>query len=109
MTTQMETVIVTGSSGHIGYAVASRLAERFRVVGFDHEGPPDPPPTADCVSVDLTSDQSVREALGGVRERYGAHLAAAIHLAAYYDFSGEPSPKYEQVTVRGTERLLRGL
>jgi nucleoside-diphosphate-sugar epimerase len=30
-----------------------------------------------------------------------------IHLAAYYDFSGEPSPLYEQVTVRGTERLLR--
>jgi len=32
-----------------------------------------------------------------------------IHLAAYYDFFGEPSEKYDEVTVRGTERLLRGL
>ena len=31
------------------------------------------------------------------------------HLAAYDDFSGEPSPKYDEVTVRGTERLLRRL
>lgn len=32
-----------------------------------------------------------------------------IHLAAYYDFFGEPSPKYDEITVRGTGRLLRGL
>jgi nucleoside-diphosphate-sugar epimerase len=32
-----------------------------------------------------------------------------IHLAAYYDFSGEPSPLYDEITVRGTERLLRSL
>jgi len=32
-----------------------------------------------------------------------------VHLAAYYDFAGEPSPLYDEVTVRGTERLLRGL
>lgn len=30
-------------------------------------------------------------------------------MAAYYDFSGEPSAKYEEVTVCGTERLLRAL
>jgi len=34
---------------------------------------------------------------------------AAAHLAAYYDFSGEPSPLYEEITVRGTERVLRAL
>lgn len=32
-----------------------------------------------------------------------------VHLAAYYDLSGEPSPLYEQITVRGTERLLEHL
>jgi len=35
-----ETVIVTGSSGLIGYAAANRFAERFRVVGFDRDEPP---------------------------------------------------------------------
>jgi nucleoside-diphosphate-sugar epimerase len=29
-----------------------------------------------------------------------------IHLAAYFDLSGEPNPKYQTVTIDGTERLL---
>jgi nucleoside-diphosphate-sugar epimerase len=44
-----------------------------------------------------------------VRLSHGDRLASVVHLAAYYDFSGEPSPLYEAVTVRGTERLLRRL
>jgi nucleoside-diphosphate-sugar epimerase len=44
-----------------------------------------------------------------VRHGYGERIASVIHLAAYYDFSGEPSPKYEEITVQGTGRLLRGL
>jgi nucleoside-diphosphate-sugar epimerase len=102
-------VVVTGSSGFIGSAVGKRLAEHFDVVGLDREGPPHPPPGVDCVDVDLTSDESVQAALDTVRDRHGERIASVIHLAAYYDFSGEPSPKYEQITVRGTARLLRGL
>jgi len=59
--------------------------------------------------VDLTADDSVQRGLQHVRQMSGGRIASVIHLAAYYDFSGEPSPKYEEVTVRGTERLLRGL
>src|SRR5918996_2838250 len=39
-----------------------------------------------------------------VRERHGRRIASVIHLAAYFDLTGEPNPKYEEVTVRGTER-----
>ncbi len=109
MSSRKDVVIVTGSSGFIGYATAKRLDEHFEVVGFDREGPPYPPPVAECLSVDLTSDESVQRGLQGVRERHGEHIASVIHLAAYYDFSGEPSPKYEEITVGGTARLLRGL
>ena len=104
-----EIVIITGSSGLIGSAVVRRFAERFAVIGLDHEGPPHPPPAAECVCVDLTSDESVQAALKRVRTAYGDRIASVIHLAAYYDFSGEPSPLYETITVGGTERLLRGL
>jgi nucleoside-diphosphate-sugar epimerase len=104
-----ETVLVTGSSGLIGSAVAERLAARFEVVGFDLKGPPHPPPTADRVEVDISSGASVRDGLRTLRKRHGERIASVIHLAAYYDFSGEPSPKYEEITVQGTARLLRGL
>ncbi len=59
--------------------------------------------------VDLTAEDRIRRALERVRYAYGPRLASVIHLAAYYDFSGEPSPLYHDITVRGTERLLRAL
>jgi nucleoside-diphosphate-sugar epimerase len=104
-----DVIVVTGSSGLIGSAVINRLASHFRIVGFDREGAPHPPPAAECVCVDLTSETSVQHGLDRVRLEYGERIASVVHLAAYYDFSGEPSPKYEEVTVRGTERLMRGL
>lgn len=104
-----DTVLVTGSSGLIGSAIVNRLADRHRIVGFDLGRPPHPPAVAECVCVDLTSDDSVIAGLDRVRHIYGERIASVIHLAAYYDFSGEPSPKYEEITVQGTGRLLRDL
>lgn len=102
-----DVVVVTGSSGFIGSALVAKLAEHFRVVGFDREIPPQPPAVAECVCIDLTSDDSVAAALERLRTAYGDRIASVIHLAAYFDLTGKPNPKYEEVTVRGTERLLR--
>ena len=103
-----QVILITGSSGLIGSRTADRMAGTFRVVGFDRPGAPHPPASADNVPVDLTSDDSVLAGLRSVRQRYGLLIASVIHLAAYFDFSGEASPLYEQVTVEGTRRLLRG-
>ena len=103
------TTIVTGSSGLIGSAVVRRFAKHFTVIGFDRAGDPHPPKEAECVCVDVTSDASVQAGLARVRHAYGERLGSVIHLAAYYDFSGDPRPKYQEITVRGTERLLREL
>lgn len=104
-----DVILVTGSSGLIGAAVIRRFAPQFTVIGFDRAGDPHPPKEAECVCVDVTSDASVEAGLARVHYAYGGRIASVIHLAAYYDFSGEPSPKYTEVTVRGTERLLRRL
>lgn len=110
MTTESGIALVTGSSGTIGSAVMRRFAGRFgSIVGFDREAPKTPLPGCVHVPVEITSDQSVRDGLRTVRVHHGAHVTSVIHLAAYYDFFGEPSPKYDEITVRGTGRLLRGL
>ena len=103
-------VLITGSNGRIGTAVTRRLRERFdNVVGFDLKAPAPPPPRCVRIAVDVASDDSVRDGLRMLREHHGAKIAAVVHLAAYYDFLGEPSPKYDQITVEGTRRLMRGL
>ncbi|MFO7544621.1 MAG: vitamin K epoxide reductase family protein [Trueperaceae bacterium] len=110
MTPEHGIIIVTGSNGRIGDAVMRRLAGRFAdVVGFDRKAPKPPPPGCVYIPVEITSEESTREGLRTVREHHGAHVASVIHLAAYYDFFGKPSTKYEEVTVQGTGRLLRGL
>jgi nucleoside-diphosphate-sugar epimerase len=109
MSAQKDVVIVTGSSGLIGSAVTKRFVEHFDTVGFDQQGPGDSSSVSEYIYVDVTSDESVEHGLRDVRERHGASLSSVIHLAAFYDFSGELSPKYEEITVRGTERLLKGL
>ncbi|MEO8574335.1 MAG: NAD(P)-dependent oxidoreductase [Pyrinomonadaceae bacterium] len=110
MKTEKGIVIVTGSSGRIGDAVVRRFVNSFsEVVGFDRKAPGPPPPGCAAVPVDIASDESVRQGLRIIREHHGAHVVSVIHLAAYYDFFGEPSEKYDEITVQGTKRLLRGL
>ena len=104
-----DVVVVTGSSGYIGSSLIKKLAEQFRVVAFDRETSPHPPVVAECVCIDLTADDSIAAALARLRTAYGGRIASVIHLAAYFDLTGEPDPKYQSVTVEGTERLLRGL
>ena len=103
-------VLVTGSSGAIGTAVMKRLAGHFdSVVGFDRKAPTPPLPGCVYIPIEITSDESVREGLRIARDHHGTQVASVIHLAAYYDFLGEPTTKYDEITVRGTGRLLRGL
>lgn len=103
-------IIVTGSNGRIGDAVMRRFAGRFAdVVGFDRKAPKPAPEGCTYVAVDITSDADVLEGLRTIRDHHGTHVASVIHLAAYYDFFGKPSTKYDEITVQGTGRLLRGL
>ena len=110
MSSEREIIIVTGSNGRIGDAVMRRFAGRSEsVVGIDRKAPRPPPEGCVYVAVEITSDESVRDGLRIILEHHGTHVVSVIHLAAYYDFFGKPSPQYEEITVQGTGRLLREL
>ena len=102
-------VIVTGGSGFIGRALLAKLAGPYQIVTLDLDPPPELPSSAIAEHFDITSDESVNEALARVRKRFGDRIASVVHLAAYFDLTGESNEKYEQITVQGTARLLRAL
>jgi nucleoside-diphosphate-sugar epimerase len=104
-----ELVLITGSEGLIGSRIAKAVQERYRVVSLDVKPGRDRRDSANFIQCDLTEQASVAAALDAVADRFGREIASVIHLAAYYDFSGEPSPLYEELTVEGTRRLLDGL
>ena len=104
-------VIVTGASGFLGRAVISSFAAtgNFELIGFDHHAPAQAPSDAELIGADLTSPPSLRAALARVRASRGRRIASVIHLAAFFDLSGDPDPRYDAVTVQGSENLLDAL
>jgi nucleoside-diphosphate-sugar epimerase len=102
-------IIVTGCSGRIGTYVTERFGEMgYQVVGFDIVEPKKEQAWLDYRRVDLTSDESVNRGFEYVRHTYGDRIAAFIHLAAYYSFTGGDPSLYDKITVQGTERVLKG-
>lgn len=102
-------VLITGSTGLLGTHLVKSLVDDYRVVGLDVKPPEELIPGTKWIKCDLTDDENVRDVLASVRSEFGNQIASVIHLAAYYDFSGEPSPLYDELTVEGTRRLLKAL
>jgi len=104
MASQKPVVLITGAEGRIGSVIAAALKDSYTVVGFERKCRGD-----NCINVDITSDEALAQGCEALRARYGQHIASVIHLAAFYDFSGEPHPMYDEVNVKGTRRLLQAL
>lgn len=109
MNPSKEILLITGSSGLIGQALCQRAAERYKIITFDRRRSPHLPLHGESLTVDLASPEQLQRALRSVKQLHGDRIAAVIHLAAYYDFSGDPSSKYDEINVQGTRRLLCGL
>lgn len=108
MAGEKEVILITGASGRIGFKCAEHFSRQYQIVGFDVflAGSL---PSVEFVVVDIASDESVKEGMAHVRQKYGNKIASVIHLAAYYSFSSSDSPNYDRITVNGTRRMLQGL
>ena len=103
------TIVVTGSDGFLGSHLIDKLTKDYQVIGLDNKVTRSHPREAEQVFCDLLDKESISRAMERIAYAYGEKIASVIHFAAYYDFSGEPSPLYEEVTVKGTLRLLEAL
>lgn len=99
-------IVMTGAAGNLGRSIAAALLDRYRVVGIDKAAEPADFP---ILKADLTSDASTQEALEEIRGGHGARIASMLHLAAYFDFTGEEHPLYRKLNVEGTRRLIEAL
>lgn len=99
-------VVITGAAGSIGSALVAELEGEYTVVGLDREGKK---AACELFPVDLSSRDSVALALERLGDAHGRRISSVIHLAAYFDFTGDENPLYEKVNVEGTRYLLQAL
>lgn len=96
-------ILITGAGGKLGSSLSQALSDDYQVIASDRPGAP-------CdIEMDITSQASVEKAVASLKQRFGNQLAAVIHLAAFFDFSGDESPLYDAVNVKGTRLLLQSL
>ncbi len=108
MAENREVVLVTGASGRIGFKTAERFSKKYQVIGLDVQLVGNLP-NVEFVCADMASDESVKAGLAYIKKEYGTRIVSVIHLAAYYSFAHKFSHAYDQITVKGTERLLNEL
>ncbi|MCW8091646.1 vitamin K epoxide reductase family protein [Alteromonas sp. ASW11-130] len=103
---QQSIVLLTGASGDVGAALCESLKQSHYVIGLDIK----PCEAADeSIKCDFTSRDSIKFALHKIADKHSKHFVAVIHLAAYFDFTGEDNPLYDKLNVEGTQFFLEAL
>jgi nucleoside-diphosphate-sugar epimerase len=99
-------VVVTGAAGNLGRSLCMALRNGYQIVGLDLRSESANFP---IIAIDLSSAAAVELAFRTIRHSFGSRIASVIHLASYFDFSGEESKLYTSVNVEGTRKLLHAL
>jgi len=101
-------VVVTGASGFLGRRLVASLRTDHDVVAIDRRPQAaaglDDHPNQRWLAIDLADAAAVQTAFDGLRAEGGAD--AVVHLAAYYDFTGEEHPEYRRSNVDALRVLL---
>lgn len=107
-------LVLTGASGFVGRRVLETVRSRFRVFAVDRlsqaESQAPDHPNVSWHQLDVGEPQPLSRFFTEVRAGGGAQVL--LHLAAYYDFTGDDHPEYRRTNVDGTCLLLemsRGL
>ena len=101
-------ILITGATGKIGCELSKKLVDKFHVVGFDLFMSSFVP-GVDLISVDISSEASLDDALNVISNKYGQKICSVIHLASYFNPIGGNWSYYQKTSIDGTEKLFRGL
>jgi nucleoside-diphosphate-sugar epimerase len=101
-------IAITGASGFLGRLLVQLLRRRHTVVALDRrpliEAEMAGHPNVEWYQVDLADREGLEGTIACIRAGGGADVM--IHLAAYYDFTGDEHPEYRRTNVDAMRVLL---
>lgn len=101
-------MIITGAAGFLGSQLVRAFEPEYTIFALDRR----PPETAKAPTGPgihwFEVNISAAEALGAVFQEIRARqpISIVLHLAGYYNFSGENHPEYERTNVIGMRNVL---
>jgi len=107
-------LLITGASGFLGRRLLDVFKEDYEIFGLarrsqSRSGAPEHP-NITWLQADIAEPRQLEAAFEVIRQRGGVEVV--VHLAAYYDFTGEDHPEYWRTNVQGLSNVLdacRGL
>jgi nucleoside-diphosphate-sugar epimerase len=107
-TTILPSLVLTGASGFVGRHLLEELKETHRIFAIarrsQHDCGAAVHPNIAWMRVDLGDREGLARTFREINTAGGADTL--VHLAAYYDFTGEPHPEYARTNVEGTRNLI---
>ena len=101
-------IAITGASGFLGRLLVQMLRRRHRVIALDRrpliEAAMADHPNVEWYQVDLSDEDMLEKTMACIRA--GGRVDVLIHLAAYYDFTGEDHSEYQRTNVDAMRSLL---
>jgi nucleoside-diphosphate-sugar epimerase len=101
-------LIITGATGFLGSRLIKELHPHYEIYALGRRTPQEAGalqgPDIHWFCVDIGYFEPLREAFYQIRQMGGADLL--LHLAGYYDFTGEQHPEYLRTNVNGTRNVL---
>jgi nucleoside-diphosphate-sugar epimerase len=106
--TTPETLVLTGASGFVGRHLLEDLKSDYRIFAIarrsQHDCGAPVHPNIAWMRVDIAEPDDLARTFREIATAGGAK--ALVHLAAYYDFTGEDHPEYRRTNVDGTRYVL---
>lgn len=101
-------LIITGATGFLGSRLIKELHPHYEIYAVGRRTPQESGalqgPGIHWFWVDIGYFEPLREVFYRIRQLGGADLL--LHLAGYYDFTGEQHPEYLRTNVNGTRNVL---
>ncbi len=101
-------MVITGATGFLGSRLASILCEKYTVYAVARHSALEhgmiESPDVRYFRVDVADFEPLREVFCYIDEHGGADIL--LHMAGFYDFTGEENPEYHRTNVEGTRNVL---
>lgn len=101
-------LIITGATGFLGGRLIRYLCNQYQIFALGRRSPEEVGglvgPDIQWFRVDIGHFDPLREVFYRIQELGGAEIL--LHLASYYDFTGEEHPEYVRTNVFGTRNVL---